>query len=161
VVDTTATLPTGNLHFFAFLAKAYPPTVASIYSPSDYSPITLSGIVQHDGNSISTKLSVVFRFHLPYLMGEGNPTSLFVATGCDVTINAILGLLFIQQTKMFINTADQVAELCALDAPLLPIGFCHTMCAVPPVNEAHAAANAALHADIVHEVENIEAFFMK
>jgi hypothetical protein len=38
--------------------------------------------------------------------------------GCDVTINAILGLPFIQQTKMVIDTADQVAELCALNKPL-------------------------------------------
>jgi hypothetical protein len=35
------------------------------------------------------------------------------------------------------------------------------MCAVPPVNEARAAANVALHADIVCKVANIEAFFMK
>jgi hypothetical protein len=34
------------------------------------------------------------------------------------------------------------------------------MRAVPPVDEARAAANEALHADIVREVENIEAFFM-
>jgi hypothetical protein len=117
VVDTATTLSTGNLHFFATLAKAYPHTVASIHSPSDYSPITLSGIVQHDGNSVTTKLSVTFRFHLPYLRQEGNPTSFLVATGCDVTVNAILGLPFIQQTKMIIDTVDQVAKLCALDAP--------------------------------------------
>jgi hypothetical protein len=54
-----------------------------------------------------------------------------------------------------------VAELHALDTPPFPINFCHVMCVVPPVNEAHAAANAALHADIVREVENIKAFFMK
>jgi hypothetical protein len=81
--------------------------------------------------------------------------------GCNVTVNAILGLPFIQQTKMVIDTTDQVAELCALDAPPILIDFCHGMCAVPPVEEAHAAANVALHADIVHEVENIKAFFMK
>ncbi len=46
VVDTAAALTTGNLHFFAEIAKAYPHTIASIYSPDDYSPITLSGIVQ-------------------------------------------------------------------------------------------------------------------
>ncbi len=156
-----AALSTGNLHFFAALAKAYPHTVASIHSPSDYSPITLSGIVQHDGNSVTTKLSVAFRFHLPYLTQEGNPTSFLIAMGCNVTVNAILGLLFIQQTKMIIDTTDQVAELRALDAPPFPINFSHAMCAVPPVDEAHAAANAALHADIVRKVENIEAFFIK
>jgi hypothetical protein len=81
--------------------------------------------------------------------------------GRNVTINAILGLPFIQQTKMVIDTADHVAKLRALHAPPFPINFLHAMCAVPPVDEAHAAANAALHSDIVHEVENIEAFFMK
>jgi hypothetical protein len=161
VVDMAAALSTGNLHFFAALAKAYPHTVASIHSPSDYSPITLSGIVQHDGNSVTTKLSVAFRFHLPYLMQEGNPTSFLVAMGCNVTVNTILGLPFVQQTKMVIDTADQVAELRALDAPPFSINFCLAMCAVPPVDEARAAANAALHADIVRKVENIKAFFMK
>jgi hypothetical protein len=112
VVDMAAALTNSNLHFFAALAKAYPHTVASIHSPSDYSPIMLSGIVQHDSNSVTTKLSVAFRFHLPYLTRKGNPTSFPIATGRDVTINAILGLPFIQQTKMVIDAADQVAELC-------------------------------------------------
>ncbi len=161
VADTAAALSTGYLHFFAALAKAYPHTVASIHSPSDYSPIRLSGIVQHDGNSITTKLSVAFRFRLPYHTQEGNPTSFLLAMGCDITINAILGLPFIQQTKMVIDTPDQVAKLCALDAPPFCIDFCHAMCAVPPVNEARATANAALHMDIVCKAENIEAFFMK
>jgi hypothetical protein len=35
------------------------------------------------------------------------------------------------------------------------------MCAVPLIDEAWAATNAALHADIVQENENIEPFFMK
>jgi hypothetical protein len=67
MVNMAAALSTGNLHFFGALAKAYPHTVASIHSPSDYSPITLSGIVQYDGKSVTTKLSAAFRFHLPYL----------------------------------------------------------------------------------------------
>jgi hypothetical protein len=160
MVNTAAALSTGNFHCFAALAKAYPHTFASIHSPSDYSPITLSGIVQHDGNSVITKLSVAFRFHFPYLTREGNPTSLLVAMGRNVTVNAILGLLFIQQTKMITNTTDQVAKIRALNAPPFPINFCHGMCAVPPVDEARAAANAALHADVVCKVENIEVFFM-
>jgi hypothetical protein len=45
IVNTAAALTTGNLHFFAEIAKAYPHTLASIHSPTDYSPITLSGIV--------------------------------------------------------------------------------------------------------------------
>jgi hypothetical protein len=106
VVDTAVALSTGNLHFFAALAKAFPHTIPSIHSPSDYSPITLSGIVQHDGNSVTTNLSVAFRFHPPYLTREGNPTSFLVAMGHDVTVNAILGLPFVQKTKMVINTVE-------------------------------------------------------
>ena len=159
VVDTAAALTTGNLHFFAEIAKAYPHTVASIYSPDGYSPITLSGIVQQGGESVTTDLSVGFQFHLPYLTREGNLTSLIVATGCDVTVNIILGLPFITQTRMVIDTSDQVAECRAFDAPPFAIDFRRAMCAVPAVNEEVAAANAAHYQDIVKEVENIERVF--
>jgi hypothetical protein len=54
VLNTATALTTGNLHFFAALAKAYPHTVASIHSPKDYLPITLSGIVQQGGSSATT-----------------------------------------------------------------------------------------------------------
>jgi hypothetical protein len=87
-------------------------------------------------------------------MCKGSPTSFLVATGCKVTINTILGLLFIQQTKMVIDAADQVAKLCALNVPPFPIDFCCSMCAVPPVNKACAAKNAAMHAEIVCEIES-------
>jgi hypothetical protein len=63
--------------------------------------------------------------------------------------------------SLVIDVADQVAKLCALDAPPFPIDFCHTMCVVPPVDEAHAATNAAMNADIVHKAEIIKAFFTK
>jgi hypothetical protein len=49
----------------------------------------------------------------------------------------------------------------ALNAPPFPIDFCHAMCGVPPIDEARAAANAAMHAEIVRKVEYIEAFFTK
>ncbi len=157
MVDTAAALTTGNLHFFAALAKAYPHTVASVHSPKDYSPITLSGIVQQGGSSVTTDLTVGFQFHLPYLTREGTPTSLVVATGPGVTVNAILGLPFITKTKMVINTADQVAEMCAFDTPPFPIDFRRAMCAIPVIDEAAAAANAALHAVVVADIEAIKA----
>jgi hypothetical protein len=152
VVNTAASLTMGNLHFFADIAKAYPHTVASIHSPDDYSPITLSGIVQQGGESVTTDLSVGFQFHLPYLTCEGNPTSLIVATGCDVTVNIILGLPFITQTRMVIDTLDQVAECPAFDTPPFPIDFRRAMCAVPAVN-AH-------YQEIIKEIENIERVFV-
>jgi hypothetical protein len=157
VVDTAAALTTGNLHFFTALAKTYPHTVALVHSPKDYSPITLSGIVQQGGSSVTTDLTVGFQSHLPYLTCKGTPTSLVVATGPDVTVNAILGLPFITQTKMVIHTADQVAELRALDTPPFPIDFRRAMCAIPVIDNAAAAAVAALHANVVAEIEAIEA----
>jgi hypothetical protein len=85
VVDTAAALTTGNLHFFTAIAKAYPHTVAAVHRETDYSPITLSGIIQQGGKSVSTKLTVGFQFHFPYLTREGNPTHLSVACGPNVT----------------------------------------------------------------------------
>jgi hypothetical protein len=49
IINTAAALSTGNLHFFAFIAKTFPHTVAAVYAPHDYAPITLSGIVEQDG----------------------------------------------------------------------------------------------------------------
>jgi hypothetical protein len=102
IVDTAAALTTGNFHFFAQITKAYLHTVAAIYSHADYSPIVLSGIVQKNGESVTTDLTVAFQFHMPYLTRESNASTLLVATGPHVTINAILGLPFIQQTCMII-----------------------------------------------------------
>jgi hypothetical protein len=54
VINTAAALTTGNFHFFAQIAKAYPHIVAAIYSYTDYSPIVLSGIAQQNGKSVTT-----------------------------------------------------------------------------------------------------------
>jgi hypothetical protein len=87
VVDTAAALSTGNFHFVAAIAKQYPHCVAKIFVPQDYNPITLSGIVQRGGESITTELTVGFQFHLPYLTREGDTTSILIATGPHVTVN--------------------------------------------------------------------------
>jgi hypothetical protein len=80
VVNTATALTTGNLHFFAAIAKAFPHTVHAIYTPKDYSSITLSGIIKDiNGQSITTNLSVAFSFHLPYITCEGAPTTFLVA----------------------------------------------------------------------------------
>ncbi len=109
--------------------------------------------MQQGGSSVTTDLTVGFHFHLPYLTREGTLTSLVMATGPNVMVNAILGLPFITQTKMVIDTADQVAEMRAFDTPPFPIDFRRAMCAILVINEAAASANAALHADVVAEIE--------
>jgi hypothetical protein len=132
-VDAAAALSTRNLHFFDVIAKAYPHTVAAIHRETNCAPITLSGIIQQGGESVTTELSMGFQFHLPYLTREGHTTTLSVACEPNVTINTILGLPFIQQTRMVINASDQVANLQALDNPLFQIDYHHAMCIVPAV----------------------------
>ena len=159
VVDTAAALTTGNLHFFATIAKAYPYTIHAIYTRKDYSSITLSGIVEDiNGASITTDLTVAFSFHLPYFMREGAPTTFLVAVGPNATVNTILGLPFIQQTKMIIDAADQVAELRSLDAPPFPIDFRHAQCGVPTIS-AKDPINASHFTDIIREIANIESLY--
>ncbi len=155
MVDTAAALT------FCRTCESLSHTVASVHSPKDYSPITLSGIVQQGRSSVTTDLTVGFHFHLPYLTREGTPANLVMATGPNVMVNAILGLPFITQTKMVIDTADQVAEMRAFDTPPFPIDFRRAMCAILVINEAAASANAALHADVVADFKAIKAHVYK
>jgi hypothetical protein len=76
IVDTAAALSTGNFHFVLAIAKKFPDCLAKLYVPDDYNPIILSGIVQRGGKCITTKLTVGFQFHLPYLMHSSQLTSI-------------------------------------------------------------------------------------
>jgi hypothetical protein len=82
-----------------------------------------------------------------------------VAVGPNVTVNTILGLPFIKQTKMIVDAADQVAELCALDALPFPIGFRHPQCHIPSVDETKVHVNVTQYADIICEITNIESLY--
>jgi hypothetical protein len=159
VINTAVALTTGNLHFFAAIAKAYPHTVHTIYMPKDYYSITLSGVVKDINNqSITTNLMVAFSFHLPHITRKGAPTTFLVAVGPNVTVNTILGLPFIQQTKMIIK-ADQVAELCSLDAPPFPIDFRHAQYSVPNIGTPKDPVNASHFTDIIQEITNIKSLY--
>jgi hypothetical protein len=131
VVDKAAALSTGNFHFVAVVAKCHPHCLAKIYVPRDYNPIVLSGIVQCGGELITTELTIGFQFHLPYLTKEGNPTSILIATGPQVTVNMIVGLPFIQATWAVIDLSDNVAGLRALDAPPFPLKYHRSTVHVP------------------------------
>ncbi len=160
VIDTAAALSTGNLHFFAAITKAYPHTVAAIHSQSDYLSITLSGIIQQGGALVTTDLTVGFQFHMPYLTRDSHPTTLTIATGPDVTVNTILSLPFIQQTKMIIDTSDQVANLWALDHPPFDINFHRAMCTVPDINKMPGVPSktSTNYTNIIWEITAIVAY---
>jgi hypothetical protein len=161
VIDTAATLTTGNLHFIAKIAKAFPHRVAAVYALKDYAPITLSGIVEQNSKSVTTKLLVAFKFKLPYYTKEGTPTTFMVAGGPNVTVNTILGLPFTKQTKMIINAADQVAELRALDGLPFPIQFQCAQCHVPTIDETKVHVNMTQYANIICEITHKESLCSK
>ncbi len=161
MVDTAAALTTGTFHFVAALAKKYPHCIAKLYAPEDYNPIVLSGIVQRGGESITMDLTVGFQFHLPYLTRNGQATSILIATGPHVTVNTILGLPFIQATRMIINLSDNVVDMHALDASPFPLEYRRAAVHVPIVDEAGAAPTrlSTAHQDLIKEIDALEQQF--
>jgi hypothetical protein len=88
-------------------------------------------------------------------------TNLIVAVGSNVTVNIILSLPFITQTKMIIEPSNQVAQLWTFDTPPFPIDFWCAMCTIPVVNEARATANTTKYINIVRETKGIEEHIAK
>ena len=104
---------------------------------------------------------VGFQFNLPYLTKDGDTTSLLIATGPHVTVNAIIGLPFIQATRAVIDLADNVAELRALDAPPFPLEYCRATVHVPIVDEGneHPVHMAGAYDDLIAEINALERYF--
>jgi hypothetical protein len=139
MVDTGTALNTGNYSFYAAIAKRYTHCIAKVFIPEDYSPIILLGVINDDAQAITTNLSVTFQFHLPYLTHDGNTTSIIIATGPQVSINAIIGLPFIKVTGMIIDTVDNVVEAKHLVCEPFPIEFCCATKYVPAISDKRAA----------------------
>jgi hypothetical protein len=103
------------------LVWQYPHILKPIDLPEDYAAIIPSGIITSPTKApITTKLSVGFELHLPYI----TETSLLVAAGPDIAVNLIFGLLFIKATGMIANFIDIVCEAKHLICSLFPIDFC-------------------------------------
>jgi hypothetical protein len=161
IVNTAAALSTGSFHFVAAVAKQYPHCIAKLYIPKDYNPIVLSGIVQHGGESVTTKLTVGFQFHLLYLIKDSDPTSILIATGPHVTVNTIGGLPFIQATRAIIDLADNVMDLHALNAPPFPLEYRHATVHVPVMGEGgkHPVHMAGAYDNLISKIEPLKQYF--
>jgi hypothetical protein len=134
-VDSCAALTTGNFHFFPLVAKRYPHCVSKIYTPKEYAPIVLSGIVSSNAASVTTELKVGFLFHLPYRTREGDTTLLMVEKGPNVLVNTIIGLPFMKAMGMIMDLVDKVVECKYLDCPPFPVDFCRTSNHVPVMDD--------------------------
>jgi hypothetical protein len=64
-------------------------------------------IVQDNAYAITTDLPIAFQFHLPYFTKDGSATSFVVATGPQVSVNTVLGLLLITATGMIITLSTK------------------------------------------------------
>jgi hypothetical protein len=153
-----AALTTGNFHFFSAIAKRYPHCLAKLLTPADYAPIILSGIVQVNNGAVTTELVVGFQFHLLYRTSGGDSLSLLVATGPNVLVNTIIGLLFIKATGMILDFVDDVVECKHLDCPPFPMDFWRTSNHVP-VTEAPAHHLGPHETSVLKELLNLEHWY--
>jgi hypothetical protein len=158
---TAAALSTGNFHFVLAIAKKFPHCLAKLYVPEDYNPIILLGIVQLGSECITTKLTVGYQSHLPYLTRSGQPTSILIATGPHVTVNLIVGLPFIQATDIILDMTDHIAELKTLDAQPFPIEYHRATVHVPIVivDKSKIGVSIADYEPVVKLIENLEHHF--
>jgi hypothetical protein len=116
VIDTGATLTVGYHKYILGICEAYPQLVKSIIWAKDkYIPIELSGVVDSPNSNrpqspSDNQLSAVVTFHMPYLTANNHSTSFSVAIGKNVAVNVLIGMSFIRNTEMTIDTSDNVAE---------------------------------------------------
>jgi hypothetical protein len=148
-VDSCATLTTENFCFFAAVAKRFPHCVAKIFTPDNYAPIVLSGIVQSNAESVMTKLEVGFLFHLPYKTTDGDSASLMVATGPNVSVNTIIGLPFMKASGMILDLVNKDVECKYLDCPPFPVNLRRTLNHVPSITDNQIGTPA--HVQRLHQ----------
>ena len=154
-VDTCPALTTSNFHFFAAVAKSYLHCLTKLLMPEGYAPIVLSGIVQANNAAVTTELEVGLQFHLLYCTSGGDFLSLLVATGPNVSVNMIIGLLFIKATRMILDFVDNMAECKHLDCPPFPMDFWHTSNYFP-VADAPAHHLGPHKTLVLKELHNLE-----
>lgn len=161
IVDTAASLTTGNLDFWMALAKAFPWCVHTVYTSQNYREIILSGIVRQGEMPITTDLPVAFAFHMPYYTkDEGAPCTFIVACGKQVSVNCILGYTFLSATRGVVDLADMVVECKALDVPPFPIQSQRARLTANPAVERTTVAQPAnmsqVYGAFLRELDDLE-----
>ena len=128
ILDTGATLTIGYYAYILGICKAFPHLVKSIVWAKDrYSPIHLSGVVSKDlkNKNLSeieearlaarSTLSAVVTFHMPYFPKNNQSTSFSIAIGKDVSVNLLIGMSFIHNCQLVIDSSDSLVEAKMLD----------------------------------------------
>lgn len=113
IIDTGATLTVGYSEYILGICESFPHLVKSIVWAKDkYCPIELSGVVSdiNKGASSSNTLSAVVTFHMPYITTNNHSTSFSIAIGKNVAVNVLIGMSFITNAQLVIDSSDGVVE---------------------------------------------------
>jgi hypothetical protein len=78
-----------------------------------------------------------------------------------MTVNAIVGLPFIQATQAIIDLSDNIAKLCAIDAPPFPIEYHGATVNIPVIEEGanHPVHLMATKATLIQDIKCLKAYF--
>ena len=111
IIDTGATITVGYSEYILGICDMYPELVHFItWADDKYTPIYLSGVNEDGGHKEENCLPAVVNFYMPYLTKNNQNTSFSIAIGKKVAVNVLIGMSFIRNTQLVIDTADGVAE---------------------------------------------------
>ena len=121
-----------------------------------YSSIVLSGIVKSGKDPITTELSVAFEFFTPYFTRDGQPATLMVGCGHDVSVNMILGVPFCQATQAVIDFNDMVVDCKGLDCAPFPMVGQKAQLSCPAVHHARTSVNYNEYKHFLKDLDDLE-----
>jgi hypothetical protein len=107
----------------------------------------------------STHLPAVAEFHLLYKNTSGQPTSLQIAIGDDVSVNCLLGLSFIRTAHLVIDSHNDVVKSRILDVEPFPIYYKNPQRYAPNLVSKHSkpeSKSLAIMAEIDKATEFIK-----
>jgi hypothetical protein len=146
------------------IAKAcleLPELVKSITLAKDCcSPIVLNGVILKEDNDTlrhSTNLPAIVKFHLDCQTSTGQPLSINVATGKDVSVKCLLGMSFIKATKLIIDSHDNVVESKLHECEPFDIECKHSMRSCPNLIQ-HNQPSAKKNLTAINAVDKVCAF---
>jgi hypothetical protein len=81
--------------------------------------------------------------------------------GANVSVNTIIGLLFMKATWMILDLVDEVVDCKYLDCPPFPVDFCQTSNHMPVMDKPRDTPvhHASSYTQLIKELENIERYY--
>jgi hypothetical protein len=145
------------------IAMAYPQLVTSITLAADqYAPSLLSGVVsnEEEEHNYSTSLPCGVKLHMPYMTNAGSPTSLKVACGKQVGVNALIGMSFMTTAKLVVDLSDNSIESKLLTCDPFPIVYKRPQQSMP--NLVPVTGNRSEKCPkVINAIETADAFINK